>query len=65
MEIYPCDLSSKAEVERMIEHIKPEYIIHLAAIGTRSTETPNSLEELISVNTLGTIYLIDAIKRIG
>lgn len=61
---YKCNIACQNEVEKMINTIRPEIIFHFAALGTKNSQTKNSLEELIAVNGLWTIHLINAAKKI-
>lgn len=61
---YKCNIASQDEVEKMINTIRPEIIFHFAALGAKNSQTENSLENLIAVNGLWTIYLISAAEKI-
>lgn len=61
---FPLDISNKSEVEELVKKIKPDYIIHAAAIGNVDyCETHK--EEADRVNVQGTKNVADAAKKTG
>jgi UDP-glucose-4-epimerase GalE len=56
------DLRSKAEVEQVMERVKPEAVMHFAALSMvdKSMEVP---EEYFENNVAGSIYLIEAMLK--
>jgi len=54
-----CDITDKDSIVRIINEIKPNYIIHLAAI---SFVQHNDVQEIYNVNVLGTENLLEACK---
>jgi len=56
--IFKCDITKKDEIQRVINKIKPNYIIHLAAISFVGYENNN---EFYNVNTIGTENLLMSI----
>lgn len=62
IQTFPCNLSSRKEIENIIKKAEPELIFHLAGQGY----VPISWEDPIStfnVNVLGTLYLLEEIRR--
>ena len=57
-----ADLLDPASLEQAILEAKPDYIVHLAAI---SFVAHGSVAEIYQVNQLGTINLLDAIRKIA
>ena len=55
-----ADLLDPASLEHAILEVKPDYIVHLAAI---SFVAHGSTAEIYQVNQLGTINLLDAIRK--
>lgn len=53
-----CDLTNKDEVGRVIDEIRPDGVIHLAAISFVGEKDPTAFYE---VNVIGTINLIEAL----
>lgn len=62
IELVACDLKNQAAVDSAIERRQPQIIYHLAAQSSvrRSWENPI---ETAQVNTMGTICLLDAMRR--
>lgn len=58
--IFSCDLLEKEKLSEIVKKIQPEIVIHLAAISF--VGHPN-IEEMYSVNVIGTQNLLDAIKN--
>lgn len=58
----PCDLSVPHEIEEIIKQTQPDIIFHLAAQGF----VPASWQDPIgtfNINVLGTLYLLEAIRK--
>jgi nucleoside-diphosphate-sugar epimerase len=55
-----ADITKKQEISELVQEIQPHYIIHLAASGTKHSQTVSSLSQMMEVNAFGTQYLIDA-----
>lgn len=53
-----CNITQKKDVENLLEKIKPDYIIHTAAI---SYVAESDQESMYKVNVFGTINLLDTI----
>ena len=51
-----CDILLEKEVDEMIERIKPDIVFHLAG------KTHGLLEELLSVNVVGTRNILEAVR---
>lgn len=63
IKIYEADLTNYQSVEKAINKIKPDFIFHLAAYGTRPQQ--RDLTQLIDTNLKGTINLINATSCFG
>jgi nucleoside-diphosphate-sugar epimerase len=59
---YTVDITDQIAVENLIENIKPNYIIHLAAISFVGHGNAN---EFYKVNVIGTEYLLLAVQKAG
>jgi GDP-4-dehydro-6-deoxy-D-mannose reductase len=59
-----CELTNKESVYQLIEKIKPDFLLHLAAINHvgYSWEEP---VKTIETNLLSTLYIIDAIRQLN
>ena len=55
-----CDLTDKAAVFRMINKIKPDGVIHLAALSFVGHE---DLSAFYKVNVLGTLNVLEALEK--
>lgn len=60
--IYQCDITNKNDVEIIFKEIKPNYIIHLAAI---SFVQHDDIKEIYNVNVIGTQNILDSCLEIG
>jgi nucleoside-diphosphate-sugar epimerase len=60
--IYQCDITNKNDVEIIFKEIKPNYIIHLAAI---SFVQHDDIKEIYNVNVMGTQNILDSCLKIG
>lgn len=54
---YKCDITNKNEVEAVLSEIRPNYIIHLAAI---SFVQHDDIQEIYNVNVIGTQNILEA-----
>lgn len=59
---YELDITKKEQVEEIIENIKPNYIINLAAISSVGLSW-NIPEKTINVNVIGTINILEAVHK--
>jgi len=57
-----CDLTDKNAVSETLRELKPDGVIHLAALSFVGHDNP---EEFYSVNTIGTMNLIEAYQQFG
>lgn len=64
IKIIKCDLSDRASVEKTIFDVKPDYIFHF---GAQSFVIPSwkDPESTFKTNILGTLYILDAVKKAG
>ena len=60
--IVKCDILDKGGVESIITKVKPSFVFHLAAqsLPERSWQDP---EITLKINVLGTLYLLDGIRK--
>jgi nucleoside-diphosphate-sugar epimerase len=56
--IYKCDITNFSDLERVIINIKPNYIIHLAAISFVGYK---NYENFYKINTIGSINLLETL----
>ena len=54
---YKCDITNKMEIALVLSEIKPNYIIHLAAI---SFVQHDDIQEIYNVNVIGTQNILEA-----
>ena len=59
-----CDVRNKARVSEVIDEVKPDVIFHLAAQSFVTVSWQNP-EETLSVNVLGTLNLLESIRKTG
>jgi nucleoside-diphosphate-sugar epimerase len=57
------DFSNAAEVSRIVDSIRPEWIFHLAAYGAYSDQT--DLPRMVQTNIVGTMNLVNACVAAG
>ncbi len=62
--LHECDLRDAASTLRTLEHVRPEWIFHLAAQSFVPTSWTAPTESL-STNILGQVNLFEAVRRIG
>lgn len=62
IETAPCDLTIPHQIEHIIEKTRPERIFHLAAQGFVPLSWSDPLGTF-QVNVMGTLYLLEAIKK--
>ncbi|MBI2075744.1 MAG: GDP-mannose 4,6-dehydratase [Candidatus Aenigmarchaeota archaeon] len=62
IKIIRCDIADKDAVENLISGVKPDYVFHMAAQSfvIPSWQDP---ERTFKTNILGTLYLLDAVKK--
>src|SRR5690606_13711359 len=56
-----CDILSEKSLFEILNKIKPDYIVHLAAI---SFVAAKNQQNIYNVNVFGTLNLLDAIKKL-
>lgn len=59
-----CDIQDKDKVQAVVNEVKPDIIFHLAA-ESQVEPLKQSLEKTFSINTLGTLYLLEAVRQAG
>lgn len=64
IEILPCDLRDKEKVNEIINRVKPDIVVHLAAQSFVTVSWQNP-EETLRTNVLGTFYLLESIRKAG
>jgi len=62
IKIISCDISDKEEVENLISDVKPDYVFHLAAQSFVMVSWKDP-EMTFKINILGTLYILDAIRK--
>jgi GDP-6-deoxy-D-talose 4-dehydrogenase len=60
--VHPCDLRDAAQVARVVESVRPEVVVHLAAI---SFVAHGDVEDIYLANVVGARHLLDALARQG
>lgn len=63
--LHSFSLENREETLQNIKEVQPQTIYHLAAAGTAVGRAPLGIDDLIRMNTLGSIHLIDAAVEIG
>lgn len=58
--IHSCDLRDAVEVARVVEAVRPEVVVHLAAI---SFVAHGHVEDIYMANVVGTRHLLDTLAR--
>ncbi len=59
--IYTCDITKKDEIKKVLSHIKPDFLIHLAGISYAAHE---NFEDFYLVNTIGTVNILNTILEL-
>lgn len=57
---FPCDILNVNSLLEILNNIKPDYIIHLAAISFVASKNQ---QQIYNVNVFGTLNLLDAIQK--
>jgi len=60
--LFSCDIKDKDRVEAIVTEVKPDAIFHLAAQSRVEPSQPNP-EKTFSINTLGTLSLLEAVRK--
>jgi nucleoside-diphosphate-sugar epimerase len=60
--VYKCDITSLDDIEFVLSSVKPDYILHLAAI---SFVAHGSSEEFYRVNTIGTLNILNTLIKLN
>ncbi len=62
--ILPCDISDASRVDEIVLEVKPDYVFHLAAqsLIMSSWQDP---EGTFKTNIMGTVHLLDGIRKAG
>ena len=63
IKIYKADITNKEKLKKIINRIKPDYIIHLASYGNSPDE--DNFKKIIDVNISGLINLLQASESIN
>jgi len=60
--ILKCDITDRKRVDDVVSEVKPDYVFHLAAQSfiRPSWQDP---EKTIEINILGTLYLLDSVRK--
>lgn len=59
---YKCDITSKEDILKVLEIVKPDFFIHLSGI---SFTAHGNNEDFYKVNTIGTINILDAFVELN
>jgi len=59
---YPADVTQPAVVERVVQRVRPDRVFHLAAL-VPAGDVPIPPDRLITVNVLGTLRVLEAVRR--
>ncbi len=66
VDVEEMDITSEAEVDRVMEKIRPDALIHCAAwTAVDAAEDAENVAKVEAVNAKGTVYLAAACKRLG
>jgi nucleoside-diphosphate-sugar epimerase len=60
--VHPCDLRDAAQVARVVDSVRPEVVVHLAAI---SFVAHGKVEDIYLANVVGTRHLLEALARLN
>jgi GDP-4-dehydro-6-deoxy-D-mannose reductase len=61
---HKCDVTGKERVSRVIDEVRPDFIVHLASIGL--TEKQRRItEKIYAINVLGTLNVFEAVLKTG
>jgi nucleoside-diphosphate-sugar epimerase len=63
--LHSFPLKNREETLQNLKEIRPQIIYHLAAAGTAVGRVQLGIDDLIEMNTLGSIHLIDAAIETG
>jgi GDP-4-dehydro-6-deoxy-D-mannose reductase len=59
---HECDVTDEGKVSRVIDEVRPDFIVHLASIGL--TERQRRItEKLYEINVLGTLNVFEAVLK--
>ncbi len=57
--IFECDLRNREAIQRVVDQVRPDYVVHLAAISYVGAD---DLDGFYSVNVVGTCHLLQALE---
>ena len=61
--VHAADLSARDAVARLVSEVRPEWIFHLAAYGSYSSQT--DVDRMVATNVLATIHLVETCAKSG
>jgi nucleoside-diphosphate-sugar epimerase len=61
--VHAADLCAGDSVQRLVSDVRPEWIFHLAAYGSYSSQT--DVDRMVATNVAATIHLVEACARAG
>jgi GDP-4-dehydro-6-deoxy-D-mannose reductase len=61
--VFECEILDKERVESVVLQVKPDIVFHLAA-QSRVAPSWQDPEETFKVNILGTLYLLEALRKV-
>lgn len=59
---YPADITRFTQIESLVKKIKPDFIYHLAAMSVPRLSWKQE-KETFDINVLGTVHLLEAVRR--
>jgi nucleoside-diphosphate-sugar epimerase len=63
IELYQADVRCEEQVEKMVQNIRPEAVVHCAAYGVPFEQ--QDMQEMLNTNLNSTLYLIKAAAKYG
>jgi len=64
LHIFTCDIMDRSRLESIVAETAPDYIFHLAA-QTLIVPAWQDPEKTLRVNILGTLYLLESVRKVG
>ena len=64
LNVRKCNITDKETVWSILEEVRPDYVFHLAAQSLIPASWQDA-EKTFNINVLGTIYLLDGIRKAG
>jgi len=64
LSIYNCNITDKKKVHAILAEVRPDFVFHMAA-QSRIMFSWQNPEKTLKINVLGTIYLLEGIRKAG